>query len=167
MEMKVQSKHSGVARRTQLGRDLGRSGHETPQARRKAAKAFLGPPAKLWHPEVPGPLWNGTHCVRARQIKAYCQIVAREFRPLKIFLFGSYACGKPTRDSDVDLLVIMPFRGREVDQVVKIRSRVESPFPMDLIVKRPSEIKRRTIIDCCFTKEILTRGRVMYEAPHA
>lgn len=28
--------------------------------------------------------------------------------PEKIILFGSYAYGTPTKDSDVDLLVIMP-----------------------------------------------------------
>lgn len=121
---------------------------------------------RWWHPEVPGPLHNGTRRVSHRQIRAYCRVVAREFRPEKIILFGSYAYGKPTKDSDVDLLVIMAFRGRPVKQVVKIRSRVAAPFPMDLLVKSPAEIKRRLAIGCFFTREILERGKLMYEAPH-
>ena len=33
------------------------------------------------------------------------------FRPAKIILFGSYASGPYNEDSDVDLLVVMPYRG--------------------------------------------------------
>ena len=46
--------------------------------------------------------------IQTRDIKKWCEIVAREFRPERIILFGSYANGKPTEDSDVDVLVIMP-----------------------------------------------------------
>ena len=42
------------------------------------------------------------------QIREFSRAVAQQFRPKKIVLFGSYAYGKPTKDSDVDLLVIMP-----------------------------------------------------------
>ena len=34
--------------------------------------------------------------------------IVKKFKPEKIILFGSYARGTPTRDSDVDLLIIMP-----------------------------------------------------------
>ena len=44
-------------------------------------------------------------------IRKYAAQIARQFRPEKIILFGSYAYGEPTEDSDVDLLVIMPFKG--------------------------------------------------------
>jgi predicted nucleotidyltransferase len=113
----------------------------------------------LWHPEVPGPLWRGTRRVRPEQIQAYCRVVAREFRPRKIILFGSYACGKPTKDSDVDRVVIMPFRSRDTDMAVKIQSRVVAPFPMDLLVWRPGRFSRMR----SFNLEVLTRGKVMYE----
>ena len=70
----------------------------------------LRPAGRLWHSEVPGPLWNGTRRVGAGQIRAYCRVVAREFRPRGIILFGSYVTGAATADSDVDLVVLMPFR---------------------------------------------------------
>ena len=57
---------------------------------------------------------NGLPSARAitqRQIETYSADVAREFRPLKIVLFGSYAYGNPTDDSDVDLMVVMPRDG--------------------------------------------------------
>jgi predicted nucleotidyltransferase len=40
-------------------------------------------------------------------IQTTCDDIAREFHPLKIVLFGSYAYGQPTEDSDADLLVVM------------------------------------------------------------
>jgi len=97
------------------------------------------------------------------QIKAYCRIVAREFKPRKIILFGSYASGSATSDSDVDLVVVLPFRGSDTDKVVEIRGRVEAPFPMDLLVWRPSEVNRQD----SFKRTVLNEGKVMYEASHA
>lgn len=115
---------------------------------------------RLWHPEVPGPLWNGTRRVGRNQIAAYCRVVAREFKPRKIILFGSYAYGKPTRDSDVDLVVIMPHRGRGIRMTGAIRARVGAPFPLDLLVWKPGQFSRLK----AFNAEVLSRGKVMYEA---
>lgn len=114
---------------------------------------------QLWHPEVPGPLWNGTRRVGRKQIESYCRVVAREFHPKKIILFGSYAYGKPTLDSDVDLVVVMPFRGRDVRMMGDIRTRVGAPFPMDLLVWTPARARKTDF----FTREVVTRGKVMYE----
>ena len=117
------------------------------------------PPARLWHPDVPGPLWDGTRRVRRNQIETYCRVLAREFHPKKIILFGSYAHGKPTKDSDVDLVVIMPFHGSDTKKVVEMQLRVGAPFPMDLLLWKPD---RETRTDY-FTREVLARGKVMYE----
>jgi uncharacterized protein len=121
------------------------------------------PAGRLWHPEVPGPLWNGTRRVGARQIRAYCRVIAREFQPRRIILFGSYATGAARLDSDVDLVVMMPFRGSSTDKVVEIRGRVEAPFPLDLLVWRPAAARKRD----SFTRVVLSEGKVMYEARHA
>ena len=45
--------------------------------------------------------------VTREDIQATCDDIVREFAPLQVVLFGSYAYGTPTDDSDVDLLVIM------------------------------------------------------------
>jgi uncharacterized protein len=123
----------------------------------------LRPADRLWHSEVPGPLWNGTRRVGAGQIRAYCRVVAREFRPRRIILFGSYAAGAATVDSDVDLVVLMPFRGSSTDMVVEIRGRVEAPFPLDLLVWRPAQARKRD----SFTRGVLSKGKVMYEGRNA
>jgi predicted nucleotidyltransferase len=121
------------------------------------------PPIRLWHPHVPGPLWNGTRRVKFSQIKAYCQVLAREIQSRKIILFGSYASGSATPDSDVDLVVLLPFRGFTTEKAVQIRGKVEAPFPLDLLVWRPSDAKK----DNSFTRSVLHHGKVMYEAKHS
>ena len=55
---------------------------------------------------------SSSFVVTLRQIQAYADEVARRFRPEKIIFFGSHARGRPTVDSDVDLLVIMPHTKR-------------------------------------------------------
>ena len=45
--------------------------------------------------------------VSREDIQATCDDIVREFAPLQVILFGSYAYGTPTEDSDVDLLVVM------------------------------------------------------------
>lgn len=101
-----------------------------------------------------------------KEIKKLCDEIAREFQPQKVILFGSHAYGKPEWDSDVDLLVIMPFKGTPHTQAVKIRSRVEVPMALDLLVRTPQQISRRLAMGDSFIREILERGKVIYEADH-
>jgi len=105
--------------------------------------------------------------VNQRDIKRLCIQIAREFRPRSIILFGSYAYGRPTPDSDVDLLVIMPHEGRATDQAIKISSRLEHRFPIDLIVRSPAEVQRRLKWNDFFLREATEKGVVMYESARA
>jgi predicted nucleotidyltransferase len=102
--------------------------------------------------------------VKRSQIRTFSEAVAREFRPQKIVLFGSYAYGHPTDDSDVDLLVIMQFDRKRGRKSLEIRQRVPADFPLDLIVRTPEFIAQRLAWGDCFTQEILSKGKVLYEA---
>jgi len=97
------------------------------------------------------------------RIQAYCREIAAKFDPEKIILFGSHACGRPGSDSDVDLLVVMEFDGRSVDKAYEIRRSTGSPFPTDLLVRRPSELYRRIALGDSFLKEIVENGKELYE----
>lgn len=105
--------------------------------------------------------------VKRNQICAFSDAIAREFRPRKIILFGSYAYGKPTDDSDVDMLVIMPFNRKQGRKSLEIRQRIQTDFPLDLIVRTPECIAQRLQWDDCFMQEILAKGDVLYEAADA
>jgi len=107
--------------------------------------------------------------IERRDIKKWCEIVAHEFRPEQIIVFGSYAGGTPTEDSDVDVLVVMPLaRGhRDVQQAAAIRQRVPAPFPMDVLVRSPQQIARRLALGDGFISSVLRDGQTMYEGKHA
>jgi uncharacterized protein len=84
--------------------------------------------------------------------------------PHKIILFGSYVYGTPTADSDVDLLVIVDTQARPVDRYLRVSRLLRPrPFPLDLLVKTPEEIKQALARDDAFTREITAQGRVLYE----
>jgi predicted nucleotidyltransferase len=96
--------------------------------------------------------------------KAVKRIVT-ELKPDKIILFGSYAYGMPTPDSDVDLLVIMNTTAKYIDRYVAVSNTLyPREFPVDIIVKTPKEIeaelKKRGNF---FMREVLTKGKVIYE----
>ena len=96
--------------------------------------------------------------------------IADRFSPDKVILFGSYADGNPTPDSDVDFLVIMRFDDSPASQATAIRNHVTrhgTPFPMDILVRTPEWIAYRAANEDWFIREILERGKVVYEAAHA
>lgn len=98
------------------------------------------------------------------KIEEFGQRIGREFGAERVILFGSYAQGVATEDSDVDLLVVIPFKGKSVDQSVKIRMKLRPKFPMDLIVRTPQKVRQRIEMGDGFMREILEEGKVLYEA---
>ena len=85
--------------------------------------------------------------------------------PKKIILFGSHASGKPNRDSDVDLLVVMQSRKKPVELAVQVSKTLHfHPFPIDILVRTPQELKKRLLLGDVFFREILTKGKVLYES---
>jgi len=98
------------------------------------------------------------------QIKELSASLGREFEPERIILFGSHACGEATKDSDVDLLVILPFEGKAVHQAVRMRMAVRPPFPLDLIVRTPEQVRERLELGDDFIRHILEERQIVYEA---
>ena len=84
--------------------------------------------------------------------------------PARIVLFGSYAQGIPTPDSDVDWLGVL-----ETDLPIEERSwqvsrlLIPRPFPIDILVKTPQEIAQALEAHDFFIQEIISRGIVLYE----
>ena len=99
-------------------------------------------------------------------IEEFGRQVGREFGAQQIILFGSYARGLATPDSDVDLLVIGPFTGRSVDKSVEIRMKLRPTFPVDILVRTPDKVQKRLDMGDNFMQDILKNGKVIYEADH-
>ncbi|MCU0570895.1 MAG: nucleotidyltransferase domain-containing protein [Oculatellaceae cyanobacterium Prado106] len=98
------------------------------------------------------------------QIQAFSQQIAEKFQPERIILFGSYAYGQPTEDSDVDLLVILPFEELPVQKAIAIRQQVPSPFPLDLMARTAEQIQQRIEMGDFFIQDIMQNGLILYEA---
>ena len=97
------------------------------------------------------------------EIQALAEQIAREFRPERIILFGSHATGAATSDSDVDLLVILPFRGKGFWKSLEIVNRVNPSFPTDLLTRRPGDTARRYSQGDPLVRDALDHGKVLYE----
>jgi predicted nucleotidyltransferase len=90
--------------------------------------------------------------------------LVRAIAPEKIVLFGSYAYGTPTSDSDVDLLVVLDRPGPRGERYLTVAQQLRPRlFPIDLLVRTPEEVHQALAGGDFFMREILTRGRVLYE----
>lgn len=101
-----------------------------------------------------------------RHLKDLCEQIVRAVQPQKIILFGSYAYGTPHEDSDIDLLVIMPFDVSPHQQAFKIRLAIDPPMPLDLLVRTPEWVAERIAMEDFFIQDIVEQGKVLYEADH-
>lgn len=99
-----------------------------------------------------------------KEIENITKRIAKRYKPEKIFLFGSFAWGKPNKDSDVDLLIIKRTReslrelARKIDQ-----SLFERNLPLDILVYSPEYFEKRLSLGDPFTKKIADKGKVLYE----
>jgi uncharacterized protein len=86
--------------------------------------------------------------------------------PERIILFGSHAYGSPGPDSDIDLLIIMNTEEGPAERIRTV-SRLLSPrpFPVDIVVRTPSELARDLKKIDSFMRDIVEKGRVLYEHP--
>lgn len=99
-----------------------------------------------------------------RQVEDLATRIGKEFHPERVVLFGSHAYGSTSADSDVDLLVIMPHAGKGWRKATEIRGRVRPQFPLDLLVRTPEQVRERLALGDCFFKEIMEKGKVLYES---
>lgn len=104
--------------------------------------------------------------VALSDIQAFGLQVGKELSAERVILFGSYARGRTDEDSDVDILVIAPYRGKSVDTSVAIRLKLRPSFPMDLLVRSPAQVKERLAAGDMFLQDIVEHGTVLYEAPN-
>jgi len=101
--------------------------------------------------------------VKLEEISRLSDKIVTEFQPDRVILFGSHAYGNAGPDSDVDLLVVLPFEGRNFWKSLEILNRVDPPFPVDLLARRPDDTARRYAEGDPLIREALDRGKVLYE----
>ncbi len=92
--------------------------------------------------------------------------------PYKIILFGSYAYGNPNKNSDIDILVVtkddfVPHNFAEnMSLKVKVSKHIDvirEEIPVDILVYTMPMFKKFIELNSMFAKEILSKGKVLYE----
>lgn len=107
---------------------------------------------------------TGFHASVTDKLPEVIEGLAIKLRPERIILFGSHAYGKPTPDSDVDLLVILETDASTTERYLAVsRLLYPRPFPVDILVRTPREIEQALHAGDFFIKEIVSQGRVLYE----
>ena len=104
--------------------------------------------------------------VSEEQIQAVVRRIVEGYAPDRIILFGSYAYGQPTEDSDLDLLIIKADdqaekrqRQREIKQLVRTDLWV---VDMDIVVLNETELQAVSSNRCCREYVALRHGRCLY-----
>lgn len=102
------------------------------------------------------------------RIQLIAKQIGEQFNPEKVVLFGSYAWGTPTEDSDVDLLVIMSaIEGHPVKFAGKIRYTLPRDIAIDVLVRDLEFVDYRVKNFDGFMSQILEKGKILWEARHA
>jgi len=97
------------------------------------------------------------------KIKELLTPIFQKCKVKKAFLFGSYAIGKETRKSDLDLMIIMDTNKRffeRYDQFDEIYSTFKG-YAVDILIYTPEELEK--ISHRHFIKDILYKGKIIYE----
>lgn len=90
--------------------------------------------------------------------------IIENIHPQKIILFGSHARGTAGRDSDVDLLVVVPLEGSKRKKAVEIYTLLAGlGLPKDVIVVTPEEIEKYGNVPGTIVKSALDEGKVLYD----
>jgi predicted nucleotidyltransferase len=104
-----------------------------------------------------------TRTLHEKEIRLMVGRIARRFRPQRIILFGSHSRGNAGSDSDVDLLVIMPFRGSKRKARLAMRRAVHDiQIPKDIFVATPQEFEWRKEIVGTIERPAALEGKVLY-----
>ncbi len=98
------------------------------------------------------------------KIQEMVRRIVAAFHPEKVVLFGSYARGTAGPDSDVDLLVVMPFSGKRRDLVVEIRGHLHGlGLAKDIVVSTPEEFIEDQSIAGTIPRAAYLEGKVLYD----
>jgi predicted nucleotidyltransferase len=94
----------------------------------------------------------------------------RPLAPAKVILFGSYAKGTATEDSDIDLVVVIPGQTAKTHRermdraytVDKVLWPVNRRYAMDTITYSSEEAAAMELYSNAFWKEVKKTGKVLY-----
>ncbi len=98
-----------------------------------------------------------------KKLQHVINIIAKNYHPEKIILFGSYARGENNYDSDIDLLIIKESKLPRYKRVLEIRKYLRGlKIPLDIIVYTKAEIEKWKNVKSTFVNNVMQEGTVVY-----
>lgn len=91
------------------------------------------------------------------------QQIIQQFNPKLIYLFGSYATGKQSIQSDLDLLIIDEKADKEELSLKINLALFPRDYHLDLLTYTPSALKQKLKTNSPFIQKILNEGKKLYE----
>ena len=99
-----------------------------------------------------------------KTLEEITQRLVQTYDPLEIYLFGSYAWGQPTKDSDIDLFVVIEFskdnRRKRLMPGYQVLSDLD--IPNDLIVYTKEEFENNLQHPSTLSSKIRNHGKKLY-----
>jgi predicted nucleotidyltransferase len=93
------------------------------------------------------------------------EVLKREYRPERVILFGSLAEGEVKEWSDIDLAIIKDTTLPFIERLVEVALLCRAPVGVDYLVYTPGEFRQMMAEENPFIREIVEKGKVLYEQP--
>ncbi len=98
-----------------------------------------------------------------KEIEDITRQIVKKYKPEKIILYGSFASGEPTKDSDVDLFIVKRTKKKRTQRHLEIdRMLLDRTLPLDILIYTPEEIKNRLSLGDFFIENIINQGKIIY-----
>lgn len=100
-----------------------------------------------------------------QKIKNVVDEIVKEYKPEKIILFGSFAWGKPTKDSDIDLFVVKKSDKSTLEMTKDVYEIIfDKGEAVDVLVYTPDQLEKRKKLGDYFVLNIINNGKLLYVA---
>lgn len=98
------------------------------------------------------------------KIQAVADKIAKDYKPKKIILFGSWVWGKPNKNSDADLFIIKDENKSQIEMTRDVdRILCDRDIPVDILVYKTEQLERRKTLGDPFILKIINSGKILYE----
>lgn len=90
--------------------------------------------------------------------------LVNEFKPERIFLFGSHAWGNPDKDSDLDIMVIVKKSKLSPTKRASLAYRClrDVNYPLDIMVRTRKEVEKYAHVPTALEFQVMNKGRLLY-----
>jgi len=95
------------------------------------------------------------------RLRKISERLKKEYNAEKVILYGSYATGGATEDSDIDLFIIAPTNERFFQRMARVRMLIRDlcyKMPLSPIVLTTDEVEARLQRGDQFVEQIIKKG---------